>query len=541
MNGLKNLINSNLVILVPILILILIFYIVSTKAYQLIAQTSPDLFIDHLIIFTPSITITFANNIISIVIATFVAFLITNYLSTRSSQKSSVLIVLIGFPHISFCIGITYLFSSSGLFARLFSTIYGYKIPQVSSTGSLEDSLIYIICLAIREVPFLVLIGLSVWERIQANLIKRQVSVLNHSELSGLMNCVFPIWLKSMSLPILILITFSFSNFEFSSILGPQYPSMINVKIIEAWYSSNSTTMQYLDSLVIITIFIIILATFTLALLRNFLIHYIKKTRLFMRAYFNFQLLGKFLYIALVLLYLTVFILTFLISISKSWFFPEILPNSFSLFGWLYMLKSHSNIFFISILISFSISLFCLLLISFMIEYANNTNKLFKYLFILSFTILIIPQNILLIGINEYMSNSNLISNKIWFYFSLFIYVLPYTFFMLKQIHDNFNNQYMDNAYVLGISKSKSLFSIKLPLISKDLLLIFGVSFAVCFYQFLQGILVTKGEELLFNNEVLVLFNGESINTASAGSLINFIPTSVILFLIWLRYRYVKM
>ena len=85
------------------------------------------------------------------------------------------------------------------------------------------------------------------------------------------------------------------------------------------------------------------------------------------------------------------------------------------------------------------------------------------------------------------------------------------------------------------------MFSIKLPLISKDLLLIFGVSFAVCFYQFLQGILVTKGEELLFNNEVLVLFNGESINTASAGSLINFIPTSVILFLIWLRHRYVKM
>ena len=102
---------------------------------------------------------------------------------------------------------------------------------------------------------------------------------------------------------------------------------------------------------------------------------------------------------------------------------------------------------------------------------------------------------------------------------------------------------FIDNwfDFSASIHDSKSLFSIKLPLISKDLLLIFGVSFSVCFYQFLQGILLTKGEELLFNNEVLVLFNGESINTASAGSLINFIPTSVILFLIWLRYRYVKM
>ena len=43
---------------------------------------------------------------------------------------------------------------------------------------------------------------------------------------------------------------------------------------------------------------------------------------------------------------------------------------------------------------------------------------------------------------------------------------------MLKQTHDNFNSQYMKNAYVLGISKSNCLFFIKFPLISNDLFFI---------------------------------------------------------------------
>ena len=112
---------------------------------------------------------------------------------------------------------------------------------------------------------------------------------------------------------------------------------------------------------------------------------------------------------------------------------------------------------------------------------------------------------------------------------------------MMKQTYEDFNPQYIDNANVLGISKIKSFFYIKLPLMINDFLLIFGVSFSVCFYQFLQGIIVTKGEKLLFNNEVLILFSGESINTASAGSLLNFIPAGLLLIFIFIKSRYARM
>ena len=178
---------------------------------------------------------------------------------------------------------------------------------------------------------------------------------------------------------------------------------------------------------------------------------------------------------------------------------------------------------------------------TYMIEISQNIKNIFKMLFLLSLMILVIPQNIMLMGISNLMSSLPFFSIKTWFYFSLFIYILPYTYFMTKQSYDDFNPQYIENADVLGITRLKSFFYIKLPIMTNDFLIIFGVSFSVCFYQFLQGIIVTKGEELLFNNEVLILFSGESISTASSGALLNFFPAGLLLTIIYIRYRYARM
>ena len=205
------------------------------------------------------------------------------------------------------------------------------------------------------------------------------------------------------------------------------------------------------------------------------------------------------------------------------------------------MIDNYAELFLNSILISSVISISSLILMTYIIEISLKNNKIFRILLLLSFIILVMPQNIMLIGISGLMTRLSIFSIEIWFYFSLFIYIFPYTYFMMKQTYEDFNPQYIDNANVLGISKIKSFFYIKLPLMINDFLLIFGVSFSVCFYQFLQGIIVTKGEKLLFNNEVLILFSGESINTASAGSLLNFIPAGSLLIFIFIKSRYARM
>lgn len=540
MNGLRHLIKSNFSYWILLVLFGVIALVIGNICYQVISKLDTNFFLIHFNDLLTSISITFFNNIIATILAVIIAFLITNYLYNKKSFKSSFLIILISFPHISYCIGIIYLFATSGFFARLFALFYGNDIPFISERGDASSSLIYIISLALREVPFLVLIGLSVLKKINALQIQKQVLVLGHSNLSALLCCIFPIWLKSMTLPILIIVTFCFSNYEFSSILGPQFPHMINVKIIDSWYSTNFNLAQQMNSLIIITILSSILALITLYTLMQILIGYLKNQKFLGFGNYNLFSLGKIFYFIVIALFMIILFVTSLLSISESWFFPTIMPSSFSLRGFDYMVSNYLWLFFSSIFISSIISILCLLFVVILIETSKDTKNIYKFLFVISLMILVMPQNIMLISIANLMEQLTLFSVSLWFYFSLFIYIVPYTYFMLKQSYDDLNPQYIHSSDILGITRFKSFFLIKLPMMFNDFLLIFGVSFSVCFYQFLQGIIVTKGERGLFNNEVFILFSGESIQTASAGSMMNFLPAALIFMIISLRYRYVR-
>ena len=331
MNGLRHLIKSNFSYWILLFLFGLIALVISNICYQVISKLDIHSFLFHFNDLLISISITFFNNIIATILAVIIAFLITNYLYNKKFFKSSFLIILISFPHISYCIGITYLFATSGFFARLFAFFYGNNIPFISERGDASSSLIYIIGLALREVPFLVLIGLSVLKKINAMQIQKQVLVLGHSSLSALLCCIFPIWLKSMGLPILIIVTFCFSNYEFSSILGPQFPHMINVKIIESWYSTNFDLIQQMNSLIIITTLSSILALIALYTLMQILIGYLKNQKFLGSNNYNLFLLGKIFYFIVVAIFIIIIFITSLLSIGESWFFPTIIPSSFSL------------------------------------------------------------------------------------------------------------------------------------------------------------------------------------------------------------------
>jgi ABC-type uncharacterized transport system YnjBCD permease subunit len=54
------------------------------------------------------------------------------------------------------------------------------------------------------------------------------------------------------------------------------------------------------------------------------------------------------------------------------------------------------------------------------------------------------------------------------------------------------------------------------------------IGFSVCYYQFIQSVIIGNGKYTLFNNEVMTLFSGESIHLASAGAIINLLPCLIL-------------
>ena len=126
------------------------------------------------------------------------------------------------------------------------------------------------------------------------------------------------------------------------------------------------------------------------------LIGYLKNQKFLGSSNYNLFLLGKIFYFIVVAIFTIIIFITSLLSIGESWFFPTIIPSSFSLRGFNYMVDNYLWLFFSSIFISSIISILCILFIVILIETSKETKNIYKFLFIISLMILVMPQNIML-------------------------------------------------------------------------------------------------------------------------------------------------
>ena len=143
--------------------------------------------------------------------------------------------------------------------------------------------------------------------------------------------------------------------------------------------------------------------------------------------------------------------------------------------------------------------------------------------------ILIIPQNIFLINLNIIFNYLPIDSELFFYLFSLIIFIFPYTYFMLKE---KFSSELYKSLYLqkenLKLSNYKFLRNIIYPIYKDTIIFITLIGFSVCYYQFLQSIFIGSGNQRLFNNEVMVLFSGESAQLSSAAAIINLLPCLVL-------------
>lgn len=100
---------------------------------------------------------------------------------------------------------------------------------------------------------------------------------------------------------------------------------------------------------------------------------------------------------------------------------------------------------------------------------------------------------------------------------------------MLKE---KFSSELYKSLYLqkenLKLSNYKFLRNIIYPIYKDTIIFITLIGFSVCYYQFLQSIFIGNGNQRLFNNEVMVLFSGESAQLSSAAAIVNLLPCLVL-------------
>ncbi len=475
-----------------------------------------------------SFILTFTVNTLISIFVIYLGFIVSIYLF--DDLNKNILKYFISFPHISFAIGILFFFSSSGFLQRILSIFKDSEIPINNYLENFEYSILYILSLTIRELPFIILLGITALNKIkfQKILINSKNLKINNFVTYSLL--VFPIWIKKMYLPIIIVISFTYSNLEYSLILGTQFPELLNQVLIEKWYED----YHYQDFKIYQVTFCIIIAF----ILNIFCIYSLVKTKKYIIWKFqksipdlNLALIGKISYKVITFTFIVNFFILFIFSVSNNWYFPDLIPKNFIIQNYNEIIKLNFHKLVFSICLSLILS--CIVLFFSLHYFLNKQNYydkiLGKILFMSIILLLIIPQNIFLISFNSLINYFEINNIFVPYSISLYLFIIPYTFYILKE---TFETKLFEKLIIaeknLKLNSFKFFLSIIYPIYKKVIWFCLIIGFTVCYYQFIQSIIIGNGKYSLFNNEVLVLFSGGSMSIASAGAVINLIPCLIL-------------
>ena len=521
--GLKTLINSILILIIVTILCVILNFIGKIFFVETLSKI-PNLFYQYI----NSIKLTFILNTSVILLTVIFGFLISIYFFVN--KKNTILKYFIPYPHISFAIGILFFFSTSGLLNRFLNFYNKSEIPLIDYMSNNEYSILYIISLTMRELPFFILVSIMILNKINFLFLQKHSENLKLKKFNFYLSVIFPLWIKRMLLPILIIISFSYSNYEYSFILGTQFPELLNQELVNIWKNEFHYNTQNYN---VLSLFITICFIFTyLFIYLIFQINrYLSIHNVYRKLNINLILIGKYLYLFLIFIFVSNFIVLLINSLSTNWFFPNIIPSGFTINNFLEIFDNNLNLIINSIIISIFLSILSIVIfLTYFQLKIKLTSNYFEYvLFISVLLILIIPQNIFLINLNIIFNYLPIDSELFFYLFSLIIFIFPYTYFMLKE---KFSSELYKSLYIqkenLKLSNYKFLKNIIYPIYKDTIIFITLIGFSVCYYQFLQSIFIGSGNQRLFNNEVMVLFSGESAQLSSAAAIINLLPCLVL-------------
>lgn len=149
---------------------------------------------------------------------------------------------LLAMPHVAFAIGFALMFSPSGWLFRFFTLFTGQDTPNSWSLVQDNNGIGLILALALKEVPFLLLMSLAVLHQMQVDKLLMSARSLGYNRGAAWIKVVFPQWLPKMRFPIYAVLAYSLSVVDVAMILGPTSPSTFAV-LVWQWFSEPDLTL----------------------------------------------------------------------------------------------------------------------------------------------------------------------------------------------------------------------------------------------------------------------------------------------------------
>ena len=458
-----------------------------------------------------SIGLTIYSAIISSYLACLITFAILQATwGTRLWRKIELsLSPLLAMPHVAFAIGFAFLFAPTGMGIRALHSLFGYD-PSMQGVNDavllIKDphALGLIVMLALKEVPFLLLMSISILAQLKVTQIEKVSASLGYSKHQMWWKCILPQWFAKLRFPMLAVIAYSLSVVDVALIIGPTNPPTFAV-LVWQWFSDPDLSLLPRAAAGAVILFVIASLLIALARLVEWAITKGIRNWQYSGRY-GISLPGKSLFIMIISLTILIIPLMIIWTIAQRWRFPDLLPSRYSNHFWQLEWSSIVSTINQSLIIAVLTATITLVLALLAHEYRIKYKwQIPGYVIAIP---MLIPQLSILFGLQVatlYLSSD---SYFLWVSWAHVFFSFPFVYLALDGPWRSFDTGLTRVALSLGKSPLQAWLKVKMPILLPAIVFAWAVGVSVSLAQYLPTLMLGAGRISTITTEAVALSSG---------------------------------
>ena len=465
--------------------------------------------------FATSLRLTLVTGLGATILAVVLAMGFCAYAHGRMSQAlgARMLMPLLAAPHAALAIGLAFLLAPSGWIARALSPwLTGWVQPP--DIGSVHDGwgMALILGLLVKEVPFLLLVILSALGQLPVRQHLASARALGYGRGVAWVKVILPQVYPLIRLPVFIVLAFSLSVVDMAIILGPSNPPTLSVAVVR-WFASPDVGMVLPASAGALVqggaIF------FAIALWMGgeracgwIGLAWLRRGGRGLRSEPGLVAVSGVVVLTLTLGALALLSLA-VWSVAWRWSYPQALPESWSLRGWLSPGTGWGRAARTTLVCGLASTGASLILAVAWLEGEDRARRgRAGWAKALIYLPLLVPQIGFLYGLNVLFLRIGLSGGMAAVIWAQGLFVFPYVMIALSDPWRALDPRAIRTAAALGASPWRRLWAVKLPMLVRPLATAAAIGFAVSVAQYLPTLFMGAGRIATLTTEAVTLSSG---------------------------------
>lgn len=428
---------------------------------------------------------------------------------------------LIASPHAALALGLAFVIAPSGWIVRLVSPeLTGWTRPPADLI-TLRDpyGLALVAGLLTKEIPFLAIMLAAALGQVPVRRTLEAARSMGYSHAGAFAKLVLPQVWPQVRLPFYAVVAYSFSVVDQALVLAPGNPPPLAVAAVR-WFSDYDLTRYFPAAAAALLQFLIVAAAIALFRLAEWGV--VRAGRRWIErggrggpagllAWLGAGLAGLSIVLGLAsLLSLTAW------SLAGAWPFSRALPAHWTLEIWTGSLERTLPLLATTLGIALAAAFVALGLCLGCLEHESRSGRRpgASALWMI-YVPLLVPQIAFLFGVQVALVRIGLDGSALAVVWAHLVFVLPYLFLSLSESWRALDPRYARSAAALGAGPGRIFWTVKLPMLTRPILIATAIGIAVSISQYLPTLFAGAGRIATVTTEALTLATGGDRRTVA--------------------------